>query len=285
MPPTVISQRQINTRELFSVRQILLSRGFEVRHVDSVNKLLLNEENQNEEIWKILYSVFYSTKLRTELKAFLYKKEKIESELVIQLTKHFAFVNEFRRFDNTFEWFAGELMIQKFAAFSADYGVTIKNVIRNSTGNDAGDYDCLVVLRDTKIAYFECKAGSYDDTAISKCYERMLALNCEYSVLFCNEPINEKNLIWATSKVRIPVTNMHYLNKVNIKGNRTDSIYDLQNCYFMDTSGNIENKLRTVLRINSAKINHLHYGIALGLDTYGKLGYDITSIDEIRYPE
>lgn len=285
MPPTLLSPRQINTRELFSVRQILLSRGFEVTNTDTVDKLLLTEENQYDEIWKTLYSIYLDTKLRTELKDFLYRKKPIQADTLITLTNHPKFVNEFNRFDNTFEWFAGELMIEKFAALSAAFGVTVKNVIRNSTGTEAGDYDSLVVLRDTKLAYFECKAGSYDDASIIKCYERMLALNCEFSILFCSEPIDEKKLVWDTSKVRIPVINGHDLSKINVKGNLQDIIYDLHNCYIVDITGNIENKLRTVIRINNAKINQLHYGIGLGNETYGQLGYDMTSIDHQHYSE
>lgn len=285
MSPTLLSPRQINTRELFSVEKILLSRGFEVTRTDTAEKLLLTEEDQYDEIWKTLYEIYSDTKLRTELKDFLYKKKSIQSEILNKLTNHPQFVNEYQRFDNTFEWFAGELMIQKFAAFSAAFGVTVKDVIRNSTGNEAGDYDTLVVLRDTKLAYFECKAGSYDNISISKCYERMLALNCEYSVLFCSEPINETKLIWDTSKVRIPVINGHDLCKINIKGNMQDIIYDLHNCYIIDITGNIENKLRTALRINSAKINQLHFGIGLGNETYGQLGYDMTSLDHQHYSD
>jgi hypothetical protein len=285
MPPTLISPRQLNTRELFSVQQILLSRGFEVTSTDTVEKLLLTEENQYDEIWKILYHIYFDTKLRAELKDFLYKKKAIQSEPLITLTNHPKFVNEYNRFDNTFEWFAGELMIEKFAALSAAFGVTVKNVIRNSTGTEAGDYDSLVVLRDTKLAYFECKAGGYDEASIIKCYERMLALNCEFSILFCSEPIDEKKLIWDTSKVRIPVVNAHDLSKINVKGNLQDIIYDLHNCYIVDTTGNVEDKLRTVLRINNAKINQLHYGFGLENETYGQLGYDMTSIDRQRYSE
>lgn len=285
MPPTLITPRQLYTRELFSVRQILLSRGFEVTSTDTVEKLLLTEENPYDEIWKILYHIYFDTKLRIELKDFLYKKKAIQSEQLSILTNHPKFVNEYNRFDSTFEWFAGELMIEKFAALSAAFGVTVKDVIRNSTGTKAGDYDSIVVLRDTKIAYFECKAGGYDDASIMKCYERMLALNCEFSILFCSEPIDEGKLIWETSKVRIPVVNVHQLCKINVKGNLRDTIYDLHNCYFVDTTANIENKLRTVLRINNAKINQLHFGFGLVNETYGQLGYEVTSISNQRYSE
>lgn len=113
----------------------------------------------------------------------------------------------------------------------------------------------------------------------------MLALNCEFSIIFCDKPIDEEKLIWDISKVRIPVINGHNLSKINVKGNLKDIIYDLHNCYIVDISGNIENKLRTVLRINNAKINQIHYGIGLDNETYGRLGYDITSIADKQYSE
>ncbi len=36
MAPTLLSPRQLNTRELFSVRHILLSRGYEVVQIATV---------------------------------------------------------------------------------------------------------------------------------------------------------------------------------------------------------------------------------------------------------
>lgn len=283
MPPTLLSQRQLNTRELFSVPQILLSRGFEVTQTDTVEKLLLIEENQYEEIWKTLYNIYNDTKLRTELKNCLYKKTEAKSEEIITLLNHPKFVNEYNRFDNTFEWFAGELMINKFAAFSASYGVTVRDIMRNSTGTDSGDFDSLVVLRDTNLAYFECKAGYFDNDSILKCYERMLSLNCQYSILFCVENIDEEKLIWDTQKVQIPVVNMHLLNKIHIKGKEQDVIYDLNNCYIIDMTGNIENKIRTALRVNAAKINSTHYTMSPDNETFRMLGYEVATIDTARY--
>jgi len=285
MPPTLISQRDLNTRELFSVRQILLSRGFEVTQSDTVEKLLLTEENQYDEIWSVLYNIYNDNKLRTELKNYLYKKYESKSNEIYKLLNHPKFVNEYNRFDNTFEWFAGELMIKKFAAFSASFGIKVRDIMRNSTETDAGDFDSLVVLRDTNLAYFECKAGSFDNDSIDKCYQRMLSLNCEYSILFCVENLEEQKIIWDTSKVKISVINGHYLNKINIKGGQQDVVYDLHNCYILDMSGNIENKIRTVLRVNAAKINQLHFGIGVDNETFGQLGYDVQTIDTQSYSE
>ncbi len=283
MPPTLLSPRQLNLRELFSVREILLSRGFEVTQTDTVEKLLLTEENQYDEIWTTLYNIYNDCKFRTELKNYLYKKLEAKSDEIIRLVSHPKFVNEYNRFDNTFEWFAGELMIKKFAAFSASFGVTVRDIMRNSTGTDSGDFDSLVVLRDTNLAYFECKAGSFDNDSILKCYERMLSLNCQYSILFCVENINEEKLIWDSQKVQIPVVNLHFLNRIHIKGKVQDIIYELNNCYLIDMTGNIENKIRTALRVNAAKINSTHYTMSPDNDTFGMLGYEVATIDTTRY--
>lgn len=283
MPPTLLSPTQLNLRELFSVKSILLSRGFEVTHTDGVEKLLLAEENQYDEIWIELYNIYNDSKFRTELKKYLYDKITPKSNQVIRLVNHPKFINEYQRFDNTFEWFAGELMIKKFAAFSASFGVTVRDIIRNTTGNASGDYDSLVVLRDTNLAYFECKAGGFDNDSILKCYERMLSLNCQYSILFCVTNIDEDKLVWDTQKVKIPIVNLHSLNKIHIKGKNKDIIYELNNCYILDMADNIENKLRTILRINTAKINSMHYTMAPGNDFFEMLGYVISTIDTTSY--
>lgn len=285
MPPTKLNLNQLNTRQLFAVKEILLSRGFEVVQEDNYEKLLIAEENMYDVIWLKLFNIFNDFKLRTELKNFLYKKIDVTSKEVKEVVNHSKFKREYQKFDNTFEWFAGELMINRFAAFSASFGIKVKDIMRNSTATEAGDYDALVVLRDTNLAYFECKAGSFDDASIMKCYERMLSLNCEYSILFCVENIDEAKIVWDTSKVKIPVVNGHSLNKINIKGRDQDAIYDLHNCYIIDMSGNIENKIRTALRINAAKINQLHYGIGLDDETYGQLGYNLKTLDTRRYSD
>ena len=50
-------------------------------------------------------------------------------------------------------------------------------------------------------------------------------------------------------------------------------------------SGNIENKIRTALRINAAKINSTHYSMSPDNETFGMLGYDVKTIDFARYGE
>lgn len=272
-------------RELFSVKNILLSRGFEVVQENSTEKLLVKEENLYDKVWELVYNIYSDTKKRTELKQYLYKKINPISNNVVKLIRHPKFVNEQRKFDNTFEWFAGELMINKFAAFSASFGITVKDILRNSTSTTSGDYDSLIVLRDTNLAYFECKAGSFDNESILKCYERMLSLNCQYSILFCVENIDQEKIIWDTKRVKIPVVNLHFLNKIYIKGRQQDIIYDLNNCYIIDMTGNIENKIRTVLRVNAAKINSMHNTMSPDNETLGMLGYEVETIDTTRYSD
>ena len=71
MARTRLSQRQINTKELFSVQRILLSRGFEIKSTDTVEKLLVTETNAEDDIWITLFKIYNNTKLRTELKNYL----------------------------------------------------------------------------------------------------------------------------------------------------------------------------------------------------------------------
>ncbi len=278
MPPTLVSQRQLNTRELFSVSQILLSRGFEVIKIDNEEKLLIIEENIYDEIWKSLYEIYRDPNLRGELRFCLNNNKEAKSEKIIELYKHPKFIKKYNRFDSTFEWFIGELMIREFAAFSASHGVIVRNIQRNSKGTDSGDFDSLVVLRDTNLAYFECKAGDFDKDSILKCYERMLSLNCQYSIFICNLKIDEEKLRWETQNMQIPIVNKHFLNKINIKGKEHDSIYELNNCYILDIMGNIEDKIRTALRINAAKMNSIHNTISPDNKKLEDLGYDVVTI-------
>jgi hypothetical protein len=270
-------------RELFSVKNILLSRGFEVVQEDGMDNLLIKEHGLYDEVWTLVYNIYYDTKERTELKQYLYKKIYPTSQNVLKLIEYPKFVNEYPRFDKTFEWFAGELMITKFAAFSASFGITVKDILRNSTSTPSGDYDALIVLRDTNLAYYECKAGSFDSDQILKCYERMLSLNCQYSILFCIEDIDQEKIIWDTKRVKIPVVNLHSLNKIHIKGRQQDIVYDLSNCYIIDMTGNIENKIRTVLRVNAAKINSQHNSVQPNNEILKMLGYEIDTIYTTRY--
>ncbi|MBK7693406.1 MAG: hypothetical protein IPI30_03500 [Saprospiraceae bacterium] len=279
MAKTKISQSQVNTRELFSVKQILLSRGFEIKTTNTEEKLLVTEPNQDNDIWKLLFDIYNNSSLRTELKDFLYKRKVPTSNEILMLLNQPCIVKERSRFDNTFEWYAGELMIRKFAAFSASHGVTIKDLKRNSNEKESGDFDSLVVLRDTNLAYFECKAGSFDFNSIRRCYVRMQMLNCQYSILFCVDNIDEEKLKWEISKIKVPGLNFHRLDKINIYGKQKAYIYELHNCYIIDMSGDVETKLRTALRINAAKINQLHHGIGMDDQTYKELGYKRETLD------
>ncbi|MEJ7739730.1 MAG: hypothetical protein WKF97_20075 [Chitinophagaceae bacterium] len=48
-------------------------------------------------------------------------------------------------------------------------------------------------------------------------------------------------------------------------------------------TGNIENKIRTALRVNAAKINSTHYTMSPDNETFGMLGYEVATIDTTRY--
>jgi hypothetical protein len=269
--------------QMFSVKNILLSRGFEIIEQCNINKLLIHEKNFKAEIWLLIYEIFLDGKFRTELKNHLYNKEKITSGKVKNLVNHPKFIPKYQNFNFTLEWFVGELMVNKFAAFSHSFGVSVKHIERNTKNTNSGDFDSLVVLRDTNLAYFETKAGAFDGEGINKCYERMLALNCNYSILFCINKIDDKKLVWESKRVVIPNIKLHKLNKISIKGLEDDLIYSIKNCYIMDVSGNIENKIRTAIRINNAKINHSINAFGMAPDAYKNLGYNCDELDRTSY--
>lgn len=274
-----------DTKNIFSVKEILRSRGYEVISENNRSNLLLTETNEDAEIWTKLYQIFLQPKDRKELKNYLYEDIKVHSQNLQELVAHPKFVKGYMNFNNTFEWFVGELMIKCFSAFSCSFGVKVKNIIRNSTGTEAGDFDSLVVLRDLNLAYFECKAGTFDAASIMKSYERMQALNCKFSILFCVEPINEYKLICESKDIKIPTVNLHELNKVHIKGKDQEFIYELNNCFIIDMKGNIQGKISTALRINSAKINSLHCSMGPSNNDFESLGYIFNTLSETRYQD
>jgi hypothetical protein len=48
-------------------------------------------------------------------------------------------------------------------------------------------------------------------------------------------------------------------------------------------TGNIENKIRTALRVNAAKINSTHHTMSPDNETFGMLGYEVSTIDTTPY--
>jgi len=117
-----------------------------------------------------------------------------------------------------------------------------KKYHKGLTKTPSGNYDALGVLRNLRLAYFECKSGSFDETDVLKCYERMQSLNCDFSILIGQQSFEDDKLKWISQKLRLPLLHNHTMDRINIAGNITDLIYDFNNCYLIDMSGDLINK-------------------------------------------
>jgi hypothetical protein len=277
----MINPNQINIRLLFSVKDILLSRGFKLLSENDLNDTLIsgnyNETIDNHKLFNSLFQIFHSVTLRNELLRFIENNTEPKNHIVSDLVKSERFLPERHLFSNSFEWFIGELMVRKFSAFSYSFGTRINEVLRNSDDGNVGDYDTLVVQRNTNLIYFECKTGRYDRRAIMKSIERSISLHTEFIVFFIMGSINETKLSDCLINADYPNFKNPRLLKVNIKTSDV-SIYKWHNCYFISGEENIEEQLRTVLRINQAKKIMVLYQTEIEDNLYSSLGYHIEEI-------
>lgn len=278
----LVRPKQINHRELFSVKDILNSRGFIVTEVGLNENLLIKQFTWPSPESNLLFEVFDNKNNRKEIFNLLNREiSEPHSDLVSALTKAEGYCLERNRITATFEWYIGELLTRKFSAFSYDYGVVVSNIRRNSSGTEAGDYDVIAVLRNTNLLYVECKAGraqNIEQKHILKCVERALALHCELSIIVIDDVIDEERLKDSLKGAKHPLTNVNFLNKLQIKNNADSSIYEWMNCYFISSVQNVEEQMRAVLRINEARKVSGQYTSGMGDGAYDSFGYEISEL-------
>ncbi len=279
---TLLNPNQINLRELFSVKHILKSRGFNVTSVGNNEDLIIPILNWATKECDFLFEVFDAVNNRNEILNKINKNiKKPHLELVEILCKMDGFQLDRKRYATTFEWYIGELLVRKFSAFSYSYGVEIDNIKRNSTGTISGDFDIISVLGNTNLIYIECKSGkskNIEQKHILKCLERALSLHCELSIMLIDDKIDEEYLKWTLKGIKHPLTNVCLLNKIEIKDSSKSSIYEWGNCYFISSNKNIEEQIRSVLRINEARKVFDRYTTDMCDDSYNILGYTRTEI-------
>lgn len=280
---TLLNPNQINLRELFSVKHILKSRGFNVNSIGDNADLMIPKFDWNTEECDFLFEVFNSEKNRAEILKLINKEiEEPNSELVTKLYNSGGYKQERKNFTTTYEWYIGELLIRKFSAFSYAYGVIIDNIKRNSTSTESGDFDIISVLRNTNLIYIECKSGkakNIEQKHILKCIERGLSIHCELSIMVIDDVIDEENLKWALKNIEHPLANVIYLNCIGIKNTISSNIYEWGNCYFISSKNNIEEQFRTVLRINEARKIFDCYTTGFDYESYSSLGYERREIE------
>lgn len=266
-------------RDLFSVKEVLNSKGFEVISEGDGTDLLIPIKYLPRSDQDILFEAFNDKTSRSQL------LKKIEDSTFtashsssIALINHSKFISDRNKYSTTFEWYVGELMERKFSSFSASYSVKIKDVFRNSVTETTGDYDTIVVLRNINIIYFECKTGNFNRDKILKCFDRANALHCEFSIMLIQGAINLTSLKACVKGIVHQFIFEVDLFKIGIKGNPASDVIGWNTCFFVSAEGNIEEQIRTIMRINAAKkISHA-YSWGMSEEEYEKFGYTRTLI-------
>jgi len=169
-------------------------------------------------------------------------------------------------------------MERKFSSFSSSYSVEIKDVFRTNINEATGDYDAIVVLRDINIIYFECKTGAFNTDKILKCFDRAIALHCEFSIMLIHGTINLTSLKACVKGISHPFISEVELFEIEIKGKPSSNVIGWNTCYFVSADGNIEEQIRTIMRINAAqKLSHSNSWLVPS-EQFEKWGYTRTLI-------
>lgn len=178
-------------------------------------------------------------------------------------------------------------MVRNFSAFSASFSVNVKNVLRNSTGTESGDYDVLVVMRNMNLLYCECKTGkTISSEEIMKANDRGVSLHSEAIILVSEKPIDERSLRWELlEKLKTFDDGDAHLIKLSVKGTN-DFIYLWgKNYYFFSSTGNVENQIKAVLRlINARRVDAISLGYTR-IEDYPKMGYNYEQLMPINENE
>ncbi|MEI6088899.1 MAG: hypothetical protein WCR42_00450 [bacterium] len=275
---TKINANQIKLYQLFSVKDILLSHGFELEKEcnlgDTIFGLIDHPEYRDNE--DILFDAFESTEKREALLNTI-KNNAFDDKQMVE--------DKRRLYSNTFEWYVGELMVRKFSAFSHSFGAKVKNIIRNSDDEYSGDFDALVVQRNLNLVYFECKTGGYNSKDIRNALERGVSLHTEFVVFIIDNRIKENKLISCLKNIQYSLyIGNPQLGKVRIKeGNAY--IYKWHNLYFITALEDLEIQIQTILRINDANKMALNGYMDMSNERMERLGYETIVIKEYEFIE
>lgn len=197
---------------------------------------------------------------------------------VRNLVSRAEFKKERQHYSSTFEWFVGELLIRRFMAFSSSFGVTVKGLIRNSDGGTSGDYDALSILGDMSLLYFECKTGKCPQRSILNSIERSIGLHSVACVMFLGTDLSVSQLRQQLSGVSHPrYRHSGRLARISTRGVSESEIFQWFDGYFIgagEGSGEVENKLRTVMRILAANRSSVFEDIKPNPEDYSVMGYD-----------
>lgn len=277
--PSQLSSKQIRLREIFSVERILSSRGFVVSSEGSAKDTLLKKDFWLHSDLDLMFAIFDDQERRTDLLRFIeivgYSPKTAD---VQRLVTQKEFRRDRQRYSTTFEWFVGELLVRRFMAYSSSFSVTVRDVTRNSDGGTSGDYDVLSILGDLDLLYLECKTGKCRRNSILNSIERSIALHSAACVMFFGAGLSETQLKQQLSGVTHPrFKHSGVLARIAIKNVPDSEVFQWFDCYFVaagERDGEVENRVRTTMRILAAYRSSLVEAIKPSLDEYSIMGYD-----------
>lgn len=283
-PTTKLAPVQIDLRTFFSVADILKSRGFNLTKKGEMKDLIIPSVKFRSPDYEDLLECFNDKEAREQIGNYVLGKGEPTNELAIKISKHPDFINSHGRFTKTFEWYIGEALVRFFNGFSFAFGATISNVMHNSTGTPAGDYDTLVVMRNLGLLYIECKTGGYDSDDIRKGIDKAISLNCE-CIVFVVLSLGQKHLnkledvLYKINHPLIVTTNLYgTIYKIGIKNNSESTVYEWRNCFFVSASKDFIEQMKTVLRFTEAKRVAVQYYIRPNVSDLNNMGYQIEKI-------
>jgi hypothetical protein len=284
MSRTLLRPHQINLAEIFSVSRVLSSRGFSITSEGKGRDTLIARDSWTLEEETLVYQVFDDQVLRGELLGFINGND---TALVSPKTQKLAQIADFARcrqaYSTTFEWYVGELIRSQFQGFASSYGVSVADIQRNSDEGTSGDYDVLSVLGDAEILYLECKSGGCKRAHILNTIERALSLHCIASVLLLGAGVNETALSQQLYGLNYPtLTGKIDFLRVSIKGLPDSAVYQWHDCYFVEANeagGQIEARLRTILRLIAARRVNSNRIFGFDVDQYYATGYEAKIIE------
>jgi len=280
-----INTHQIRLRELFSVERILSARGFQIASEGSADHTLLRTEYWTKQDLDQMFSIFENSESRADLLMTVSDTAHIPTSFAVRdLAARDEFVRDRQRYSSTFEWFVGELLIRKFQAFSSSFGVTVSNVLRNSDRGVSGDFDVLSVLGDMSLLYLECKTGKCHLSSIRRTIERGIALHSVASVILLDAGLSKATLLQQLRGQSHPrFGNLATLATIKTRGLEDSTIYEWGDCFFVSpisASGDVENQLRTVMRILAAHRSSIFGEVRPLPREYNVMGYDYSE-DEL----
>jgi hypothetical protein len=278
----LIRPKQLRLNELFSVERVLASRGFEVEREGCGEDTLVSRNSWTGQEAALVFQTFNDSSNRKELLEYVEGRAQPTAGAPAMLTRIDDFVRDRQAFDKTFEWYVGELLVQKFQAFSSSYGVHVKHVERGSGIRPAGDYDVLSVLGDTSLMYVECKTGKFDRNKIMAMVERSHALHCAASVMFIDREFSAIKLRETLKDVVYPGhAESGRVISIAINGVSDSQVFAWHDSFFVNagaSSGAVEPKLRTALRVTAARKVELLRGLGISEEDYSRLGYQVDTL-------